>query len=189
MPKPIWAPPGAGASDGQLEPKKIAQNVEREVARLGIRASRIDREDVAQEVCLALLTTRTFSRPTHPPAYLRAVCRNVIIDGLRRRNAAKRSALLVAIDEVWCKLEDRGLNPEERLLRIEDGRRLSQAIRKVLPEHAYRVFSLRYFRGLSVAAIAATLGLTVSTVNQILYRARARLRLARARTTERDTAP
>jgi RNA polymerase sigma-70 factor (ECF subfamily) len=136
-----------------------------------------DAEDVVQEASLrALRYFRTFSGGNARAWFLRIVrntCSNRLTDGLRERADL--------FDERLHSDERPSSSPETLLLRIDDTRRVEQALRH-LPRRSRELIRLRELEGLSYREIADALGIPIGTVMSGLARARRALRLNHAGT-------
>lgn len=128
-------------------------------------------EDVVQEVFLRIWQQRTgLGQIDNFNAYIFRMCRNYVIDQLRKaaRETVLRSNLLLSEDRA---AED----PEDSLLRKEVRQKLQEAIDH-LPPQQRRIFLLHRERGWKHQQIADELGLSVSTVQNHLFRALASVR-------------
>lgn len=136
-------------------------------------------EDVTQEVFVKLLHAyRTETRPMAWEAWLTRVAVNACRD--RRRSGwwkwwrLPRYPASTAAEPEIMRLSHE-LTPEHEALGHEMRRRIWQAFRE-LPRRQQEVFALRYLEGLSTEVVADTLGLSVGSVKQHLFRAVRRLR-------------
>jgi RNA polymerase sigma-70 factor, ECF subfamily len=91
--------------------------------------------------------------------------RRILVDHARRRRAAKRGAIRVALDDAHAAVVDR----EVDLVRLDDA--LSEL--SALDPRQGRVVELRYFGGLTVEEAAEVLGVSVATVKRDWTLARA----------------
>ena len=138
-------------------------------------------EDVAQEVFVKLLqAAKTETRPIAWESWLTRVTVNACRD--RRRSGwwkwwrAPRQTSDANVSSYLEHLSV-GPTPEEEVLSREVCGRIWQIFRE-LPARQQEVFALRYLEGCSTAAVAETLGLSVGSVKQHLFRAVHRLRAA-----------
>jgi RNA polymerase sigma-70 factor (ECF subfamily) len=140
-----------------------------------------DAEDALQEVFQrAYLRLDTFERTRSLRAWLLTIATNYCTDMLRRRLSLKRFVQQVPLDVVDFWLADTAANPETSALRDEQRERVRQALRE-LPANYRDVMVLYYWNDLSYSEIAATTGLTESTIKTRLFRGREHLsRLLRA---------
>jgi len=109
----------------------------------------------------------TFRSRDHFLAIAARVMRNVLVDHVRARVAAKRGggvALLELGDEAWATGVD--------LDRVEE---LDEALKRLekLDERQARMIEQRYFGGLSLEEIAGAMDLSLATVKRDLRSARA----------------
>ncbi len=128
-----------------------------------------DAQDAAQEVFLRLFRNRA-RIGADPKAWLYRVTVNVCNDHHRRKRAVPRSI------EMDMEVPDPVPNPE-RLVSIEQRRRLLLAGLGTLPERERTAIVLRDIEGLSTAEVAAILGVEEVTVRS--HAASARLKLAK----------
>lgn len=120
-------------------------------------------EDLSQETFLSLLE-KPFEEVSAKAtaSYLRLVARNLFIDEKRRQKKA------VSLDTV----------PEE-IQHEEQSKPLIETLQSCLPklrERPRRALELRYWKKLSIASIAALMGIKESGVKTLLGRAKQRLR-------------
>src|SRR3954447_7806429 len=162
-------------------------------ARLG----RLDRlsvsaDDVAQEVCLAVLTALPGYRVQGRPflAFVYGIASHKVIDA--HRSATRNRAEPVADLPDSAESAD---GPEQRALRIELSDELSQLL-DTLPEKQREILVLRVVVGLSAEETADAVGSTPGAVRVTQHRALARLRgtvgaqsPARTLSTSSSTAP
>jgi RNA polymerase sigma-70 factor (ECF subfamily) len=138
---------------------------------------KLDASDIAQEVCLRVY--RAFDRlhaNCSTPLLLgwaRAILQNVITDGFRRCQRELGGAPLPEV------VDDTSV-PESRAERAEQASRLEQAVAH-LPERERRVFQLRFQQGRGNGEVARQLGISMSMVSRIFYRA---IRLLRSKLAE-----
>jgi RNA polymerase sigma-70 factor (ECF subfamily) len=142
-------------------------------ARLG----RLDRlsvsaDDVAQEVCLAVLTALPGYRVQGRPflAFVYGIASHKVIDA--HRSATRNRAEPVADLPDSAESSD---GPEQRALRIELSDELSQLL-ETLPEKQREILVLRVVVGLSAEETADAVGSTPGAVRVAQHRALARLR-------------
>ncbi len=129
-------------------------------------------EDLVQETFLALLRRQGYqpNRPFRP--WLYAVATNLARD--HYRSAAVRHAAIEA-DEVPPDTLDSAPGPEELAVAAEEGRAVARALCCLGDE--YRVaLLLRFYNGLSLHEIAATLDIPLGTVKSRLSVGGRRLR-------------
>ncbi|MEW6074416.1 MAG: sigma-70 family RNA polymerase sigma factor [Planctomycetota bacterium] len=122
--------------------------------------------DAAQETFVRLWRRLGAERrPERLDAWLRRVAVTAALD-LRRRRAAREEALARAPRRE----EAAERPPEEGLAARELAERLARALER-LPEGQRVVFQLRHSAGLSLAEVAATLGVSLPTVKTQFARA------------------
>jgi RNA polymerase sigma-70 factor (ECF subfamily) len=145
-------------------------------ARLGSPDRSPSADDVAQEVCLAVLTGLPRYRFEGRPflAFVHGVAAHKVIDAHRTATRGWRDHDVDIPDS-----EDRTEGPEQRALRTE----LSGELRRMLdelPDAQREVLVLRVALGLSAVETAALVGSTPGAVRVAQHRGLARLRLAAA---------
>jgi RNA polymerase sigma-70 factor (ECF subfamily) len=126
-----------------------------------------DVEDNVQEAFFQAYRLGESQKINHWRGLLRRLATVGALAKLRRRRPA------ASLDDVA--IEAGGDSPEEELIGRELETRLRQAVAE-LPQREGEVFSLRYFEGLELDEIAATLSVKYSAAAAALSRARARLR-------------
>jgi RNA polymerase sigma-70 factor (ECF subfamily) len=139
-------------------------------ARLA-RTGSHDEDDVAQEVCLALLSALPSYRDTGRPfgAFVFAIAAHKVADAAR---CAARSPLPVP---VLPDLPDRGLGPEEIAVAGVDARR-ARILLASLPDGQRRLLLLRVVAGLSAEDTGYVLDMSPGAVRVAQHRALVRLR-------------
>jgi len=131
-----------------------------------ITGSETKAEDTVQEIFLRIWQQRSGLSDVHNfNAYIFRMCRNYAIDQLRKlsRETLLRSSLL----EPDTLMEG---SAEEALLKKEVLQKLREAVAQ-LPAQQQRVFELHKERGLKMQEIAQELNLSLSTVQNHLFRA------------------
>jgi RNA polymerase sigma-70 factor (ECF subfamily) len=124
-------------------------------------------EDVVQEVFLKIWQQRAGLRDVENfNAYIFRMCRNYVIDQLRKRSRETVLHSSLFRPDNGSVVED----PEDTLLRKEVRQKLQEAIDQ-LPPQQQRIFLLHKEKGLQHQEIAVQLGLSVSTVQNHLFRA------------------
>ncbi len=129
-------------------------------------------DDVAQEVCLAVLTALPSYRDQGRPflAFVYGIAQHKVADA--HRAAARNRAEPVA--EVPDEIEG-DVGPEQRALQGELNERMAQLLR-VLPDKQREIVVLRVVVGLSAEETAEAVGSTPGAVRVAQHRALARLR-------------
>jgi RNA polymerase sigma-70 factor, ECF subfamily len=146
-------------------------------ARLGrIGGAYTTADDVAQEVCLALLralpTYRDLGRPFS--AFVFGIAAHKVADAQR---AALRDAAAVSGSSVDALAgePDSAPGPEQAAVRTDLARRLSVLLAR-LPETAREILLLRVAAGLSAEEVGEVVGMSAAAVRVAQSRALARLR-------------
>jgi len=140
-------------------------------ARLGRYGVEDAAQDVAQEVCMAVLTALpTFEDRGYPfEAFVYSVAAHKVADAQR---GIFRSAEPVA---ELPETADRGRGPEERAVLRDDVARVMAVVGE-LPELQREIITLRVAAGLSAEETAAALNMTAGAVRVAQHRALTRLR-------------
>ena len=135
------------------------------------RTGSLDEDDVAQEVCLALVSALPSYRDMGRPlgAFVFAIAAHKVADAAR---GAARAPLPVP---VLPDLPDRCPGPEEALLKNVDAR-LARALLASLPTAQRRLLLLRVVGGLSAEDTGYVLDMSPGAVRVAQHRALARLR-------------
>lgn len=121
--------------------------------------------DLAQDTFCKLLESRSAEAPSNPRPYLATVARRLMIDGARRavveRTFIETHAALVAGASAPC--------PERIIAAVAE---LTAVMRELdtLPERARQAFLMARLDGTPHAQIAATLGVSRSSVKQYVAR-------------------
>jgi RNA polymerase sigma-70 factor (ECF subfamily) len=141
------------------------------LARSRTGTGSLDEDDVAQEVCLALLSALPSYRDMGRPfgAFVFAVAAHKVTDATR---GAARAPLPVS---VLPDLPDRCLGPEETVLKSVDAR-LARALLAHLPAAQRRLLLLRVVAGLSAEDTGYVLDMSPGAVRVAQHRALVRLR-------------
>ena len=141
-------------------------------ARLGRERSFATADDVAQEVCLAVLTALPGYRVQGRPflAFVYGIASHKVIDAHRAatRNRSEPVAELPDAAEVTD-------GPEQRALRVELSAEMGRML-DLLPEKQREILVLRVVVGLSAEETAEAVGSTPGAVRVAQHRALARLR-------------
>lgn len=133
--------------------------------------------DVVQEAFVKVLRgLNDLDDPRRFKGWLRNVVRRTALDARRRRRVAGRSGdPLPGEEEGTVPLPAPDVRPEDLLARAELREQVRHEIAQ-LPETQREVVMLKYIEGMSYEAIAEATGLTVSTIESRLFRARNALR-------------
>jgi RNA polymerase sigma-70 factor (ECF subfamily) len=143
-------------------------------ARLGSPNRSPSADDVAQEVCVAVLTGLSRYRFEGKPflAFVQRVAAHKVIDAYRAATRVRWDVVIEIPDS-----ENTTEGPEQRALRAE----LSDELRSLLdelPDAQREILVLRVALGLSAVETAAMVGSTPGAVRVAQHRALSRLRLA-----------
>lgn len=145
------------------------------------RAAWVD--DLFQETWLAVIQARAAYRPTAAfRTWLYGIARNKLIDRIRQREAALLADFVSDPDDSPAKdlvADDKAHDPVGTITSRRQGEALHLALR-TLPAVQREVFLLREQAGMSLADIAALVGVPLETARSRLRYAIARLRLALA---------
>jgi RNA polymerase sigma-70 factor (ECF subfamily) len=145
-------------------------------ARLGrLPGSEHAADDVAQEVCLAVLTALPRYRDEGRPfeAFVFGIAAHKVADAQR---AAVRAA--VPTDDL-PETADGGLGPEDHAVRSSEAA-TARRLLDLLPPHQRELLLLRVAVGLSAEETGAALGMSSGAVRVAQHRALARLRVLAA---------
>jgi RNA polymerase sigma-70 factor (ECF subfamily) len=143
-------------------------------ARIGLsERGQISADDVAQEVCMAVLTALPRYQDQGRPfmAFVYGIAAHKVADA-RRAAARDKSYAMQEVPEVAC--TDDG--PEQRALESEDTRRVN-ALLDTLPGKTREILVLRLVVGLSAEETAVAVGSTAGAVRVAQHRALAKLRV------------
>jgi RNA polymerase sigma-70 factor, ECF subfamily len=141
--------------------------------RLGRQQSVIgSAEDVAQDVCVAVLTALDRHQPRGLSfrAFVYGIAAHKVIDSFRAA-ARNRSDLVPEVDDSAVDHD----GPEQRVLQAEQSERLGRLL-AVLPDRQRETLVLRVGMGLSAAETAEAVQSTPGAVRVIRHRALVRLR-------------
>ena len=132
---------------------------------------RAQAEDLVQETFLRLLRQRTYEPRRAFKPWLYAVAANLARDHLRAAVARPAGPG----DDVLALLPDRAPGPDQRAVAAAEARRVAEALGQ-LGEDVRATLVLRYANDLSLADVAAALGVPVGTVKSRLNAGTRRLR-------------
>jgi RNA polymerase sigma-70 factor (ECF subfamily) len=136
-----------------------------------------DAEDLAQQVFLRVWK----SAPRYQPSakfttWLFTITRNLVFNEVRRRQRKPAVSLEEREEVSHLQIEaDGGLNPGEAALQTELERAVDRAI-AALPEKQRLAVILRRYEELPYEQIGEILGLSLSAVKSLLFRARGQLK-------------
>lgn len=142
-------------------------------ARLGRTGGSYDgADDVAQEVCMAVVTALPRYTDAGRPfmSFVFGVAAHKVVDA-QRASYRNRS---VPVEQVPDRVDDAD-GPEDRALAADEAARARQLLDR-LPEPARELLLLRVIAGLSAEETGAALGMTAGAVRVAQHRALARLR-------------
>ncbi len=132
-----------------------------------------DAEECVNDTYLSLWNSIPPEKPGDLCAYIGKIVRNISLNLLRKRNAAKRQAVTVSFDELENILPDSQIS--ESLSDENIGKHISEFLLGEKEEHR-NIFIRKYFYLDSVEDIAERYTLTNSNVKVILHRMRNRLK-------------
>lgn len=137
------------------------------------KAGRDAAPDLAQEVFARLLRSGALERAQCPEAYLTRIARNLLID-IKQSKRSKPTAFY-SLDE-----ERDAVSCADQTWRIEaaDLSHLYRRTVRAMPPKTRRVFLMRRVRRMSYKEIAASLGVSVATVDYHMVQALALCRAA-----------
>jgi RNA polymerase sigma-70 factor, ECF subfamily len=142
-------------------------------ARLGrLPGSEHAADDVAQEVCIAVLTALPRYRDQGRPfeAFVIGIAAHKVAD-------VQRAAMRLAVpSNDLPDSPDQRLGPEDEMLRRLDAKRLRELLDQ-LPAHQRELLILRVAVGLTAEETGTTLGMSAGAVRVAQHRALSRLRL------------
>lgn len=135
-----------------------------------------NREDAEESVSDTYLETWKSIPPKRPRyfyAFLAAICRNLSLNRLDWRKAAKRNAEIVSLTQEMelCIPDSR----REGQLDAQELRRILEGFLESLPKESRLIFLRRYLYVDTVAEIAARYGISESKVKTQLHRTRKKL--------------
>ncbi len=146
-------------------------------ARLG-RSERTfaSADDVAQEVCMAVLTSLSSYRDQGRPflAFVYGIAAHKVIDAHRAAGRNKSDPVSDVPDSIAV-----ADGPEQKALQFESAGEMGRLL-EVLPEKQREILVLRVVNGLSAEETAVAVGSTPGAVRVAQHRALARLRKAMA---------
>ena len=137
------------------------------------KAGRDAAPDLAQEVFARLLRSGAFERAECPEAYLTRIARNLLIDNARCKRS--RPTAFYSFDE-----ERDAVSCADQTWRIEavDLSHLYRRTVRAMPPKTRHVFLMRRLSRMSYKEIAASLGVSVATVDYHMVQALALCRAA-----------
>jgi RNA polymerase sigma factor (sigma-70 family) len=144
-----------------------------------------DAEDVVQEACLRAFRFFPGFRGGDGRAWLMKIVRNTCYTWLHANGPLQDAT---EFDENLFAPDSRALNPEEFVLRNDNGTLVCKALEK-LPLNFREVLILRELEGMSYKEIAQITGMPAGTVMSSLSRARNRLRQVLTNLPTGHTAP
>lgn len=129
-------------------------------------------DDVAQEVCLAVLTALPSYRDQGRPflAFVYGIAAHKVADAHRAASRNRADPVAEVPDEV-----EAGIDPEQQAMHGELNRRMTQLL-DVLPDKQREIVVLRVVVGLSAEETADAVGSTPGAVRVAQHRALSRLR-------------
>ena len=141
-------------------------------ARLGSDRSSVSADDVAQEVCLAVLTALPGYRVQGRPflAFVYGIASHKVIDAHRAASRNRSEPVADVPDRIA--ITD---GPEAKALQVELSEEMSRLL-EILPEKHREIITLRVVVGLSAEETAEAVGSTPGAVRVAQHRALTRLR-------------
>lgn len=130
-------------------------------------------EEALDDVWIRVWRAVPQEKPRNLHAYLLAVCRNVALDYIKYRQAAKRKSVQILLDELAETLPDRRTLLQEESLFLRDC--LNRFLHSLRSEDRV-LFLRRYWYGLSGEELAKELGRSRSSIESRLCRTRKKLR-------------
>jgi RNA polymerase sigma-70 factor (ECF subfamily) len=166
-----------------LEP--LVERHQRRLFRIACAYLRDESEalDVVQETFMRAFThAASWRERSEVGPWLTRIAINAAVDRYRRRRRRRQSEQPLEQDGRELPLQDESPSPERGVHGLELASRIGVAVRS-LPERQRAVFVLRHYEEMSLAEIAAALGLRVGTVKSTLHAAvhQLRQRLAEVR--------
>lgn len=153
-----------GPSETDLRPVRA---LERFLARLVKNPQ--DAEDLAQEARLRALSSGPAQRARQPTAYLRRIARNLAFQFLKSRG---RDRVTYDTEKADDRAEELSENEKDLIEQLTTAEHLEGVLAEI-PETYRRVLLMSLCDGLTPQQIADRLGLSLTTVNKYLVRARA----------------
>lgn len=138
-------------------------------------SSRVEAEDVTQEVFVKLWHSGDPIPPARIEAWLLRVTRNACFDQLRRRRWQRRRFTAVTAGDPLMEAPSGAPGPEVVAAASELGRRVLEELGR-LGEPQRSIVILRHVEGLSCREIGEVVEMTEGSVRVALHRARRRLR-------------
>lgn len=121
--------------------------------------------DIAHDTFVNVITSGTAARIEQPRPFLATVARHLVIRHYRRRVLERAYT-----DALALLPEDLAPSPEERLIALESLQAVDQVL-DALPSKAREAFLLAHLEGLTYAAIAERLGVSMTSVKRYLAQA------------------
>lgn len=147
---------------------------------------RTEAEDIAQEVFLKVVSAAAgLSRQAKFSTYLYRVAYNLAIDRLRRRNVRAARAAFVSLDEKTENADGENFNrqapdpadlPADLLRERLETKRSVEAALAELPGNQRAAMILKVYEDRPYAEIAEILGVSIPSVESLLFRARQNLK-------------
>ena len=140
-------------------------------ARLGTDRGSVSADDVAQEVCVAVLTALPGYRVQGRPflAFVYGIASHKVIDAHRAASRNRSEPMADVPDRM-----ESSDGPESRALQVELSEEMSKLL-EILPDKHREIIVLRVVVGLSAEETAAAVGSTPGAVRVAQHRALARL--------------
>lgn len=127
----------------------------------------VDVDDIVHDAFVKIITLQNWREVETPAAFVKTVARNLVHDLFRHRSVIP---IYNVADLEATHTVDELANPELTNSGRDELRLLAELVER-LPPQCQKVFTLRKVNGLSNAAIAKQLGLSVSTIEKHLVKA------------------
>lgn len=168
----LWRTREAGQRVTREQAERVADALDRFEGPLLLYAERLLRDphgarDCVQEAFLRLLERDPAEEPPRLPAWLYAVCRNLVLDRMRRAKVMERSDS-TALEGRADIGTGAGVDPAVTAGLRDDAARALREL-DALPEKQREVLRLRFGHGLRYRDIAEVTGLSVSHVGVLVH--------------------
>ena len=144
--------------------------------------SRADAEDLAQDVFVKVFNAAANYAPSAEfTTWLYRIASNVSIDHIRKRKTSGNPASLdeqleTEDGKVQQQAADEKIKPADSVMESEETEKQVQAALQSLPENQRAAIILKIYEDRPYSEIAATLGVSIASVESLLFRARQELK-------------